>query len=64
MEQKRNRKPHIFYHKGFWRVSRAVAPWDPDRKKTTNMNLHVKAHFFVGMLNDKGIRFPQLKVVK
>lgn len=53
MEQKRNRKPHIFYHKGFWRVSRAVQPWNAHWEKTTNMNLHVKANWFVGMLNDR-----------
>lgn len=57
MEQKRNRKPHIFHHNGFWRVSRAVKPWEADWEKTTNMNLHVRAHFFVGMLNDKEVRF-------
>lgn len=53
MTQKLNRKPHIFYHKGFWRVSRAIQPWNPHLGKTTNMNLYVKANWFVGRLNDK-----------
>lgn len=61
MEQKRPRKPHIFYHNGFWRVSRAVQPWNNEWSlgwdKTTNMNLHVRANFFVVQLNDKQRRF-------
>lgn len=43
----RERKPHIVYREGYWRVSPLVKPRTPDI-----LNAWKKAHQFINTLND------------